>query len=60
MKNSRHESGNISDYTAAQTDDKRLPIQTGVDHLIANRARLLQDLRFFARGNRDKRRAKTR
>ena len=60
MKNRRDESGNIADHSAAKTNDKRLPIQSGSDHLIANRTCLRERLRFLARGNRDERRAENR
>ena len=42
MINRPDESRNISDHAAAEPDDKRPPIQSGGDHLIANRARLLE------------------
>jgi hypothetical protein len=56
--NRRDESGNVADHSATKTNDKRLPIQSGGDHLIANRAGLLESLRFLTRGNCDQWRPK--
>ena len=56
--NRRDKSGDIADHAAPETDDKRLAIQSGSNHLLANRAGLLERFRFFARRNRDQRRLK--
>ena len=51
--NRRHESRNIANHPAAETNDKRLPVKSRRDHLVANRAGLLKRLRFLACRNRD-------
>ena len=58
MINRRDEPRNIADHAAAQTNDKRLSMQSGSDHLIANHAGLFESLRFLASGNCDQRRLK--
>jgi hypothetical protein len=54
------ESGNVADHASSEPDDKRLPIQPGSDHLVTNRAGLLERLRFLPRGNCDQGRLKIR
>ena len=57
--NRRHESRNIANHPATETNDKRLAVKSRRDHPVANRADLLKRLRFLARRNRDQRRAKS-
>ena len=56
MINRRDESRNISDHAAPESNDKRLSIQAGGNHLITNRSGLLKCLRFLARWDCDRRR----
>ena len=56
MINRRDKSGDITDHAAPKTDDKRLPVQSGGNHLLADRAGLLECLRFLASRNSDQRR----
>ena len=51
--NRRHESRNVANHPAAETNDKRLTVKSRRDHPVANRAGLLKRLRFLARRNRD-------
>ena len=53
MENRGDKSRNIPDHTAAQPDDKRLPIQAGGDHPITNATGFIQVFRFLTRGNGD-------
>ena len=55
--NRRHESRNIANHPATETNDKRLAIKSRRDHPVANRADLLKCFRFLACRNRDQRRA---
>ena len=48
MENRRDEPRHIADHSAPQPNDERLSIQPRRDHLIANRAGLLERLRFLA------------
>ena len=53
MINRRDKSGDITDHAATKTDNERLAIQSRGNHLLANRAGLLERLRFLASWNRD-------
>ncbi len=57
--NRRHESRNVANHPAAETNDKRLAIKSRCNHPVANRAGLLKRLRFLARRNCDQCRAKS-
>ena len=44
MINRRHEAGNVTDDSAAEANDERLPVKPRSDHLITNPASLRQRL----------------
>src|SRR5262245_30514801 len=51
--NRRHESRNVADHPAAETNYKRLTVKPRSDHSITNRADYLERFRFLARRKRD-------
>src|SRR5215471_1050072 len=59
MINRRHESRNVADHSSAKTDYKRLAVKPRCDHPVANRASLLERLRFLACWDCDQGRAKS-
>src|SRR2546426_12010412 len=52
-------SGNVTDNSAAETNNKRLSVEPSSDHLVANTADLRERLRFLASWNHDQCRAKS-
>src|SRR5438270_11673362 len=51
FENGGNKTSEIAHDSTAKRDHKRLSIQTSGEHLFANRTRLLERLRFFARRN---------